>query len=140
MKTDLNGNDERDIKAEDIDVYSEKMSDGFLRRVGNFISGHRLYFAIAIILFISFYGMNIGGLRDSIQKFFGDIHTGLSYILFQTAFIRGVAELLMSIGSYIASKRTRSDIIKKITQIVFVALLLLAIYDIYPTLKYIFGG
>lgn len=141
MKTDLNGNDKRDIKTRDIKKNGdEKMSNGKLVRIGKFIDKYKLYFAGAIILFIFLYTLNIGGIKDIIQNFFTKINEDISYILFQTYFIRGVIEGILAYGSYLASKRTQSDKIRKTTQIVFFVMLLLAIYDLYPAIKYLLEG
>jgi len=128
-------------RKNDVEEYDDrKMLNRIIRRIEKFISEYKLYFAIIIIVFIFLYSINIGGIKDSIQNFFSKINEDLSYILFQTYFIRGVIEGVMAYVAYVASKRTRSDMIKKTTQIIFFVLLLLAVYDIYPAIKHLFGG
>lgn len=53
----------------------------------------------------------------------------LSQIL-TVEFFRGIIELILALGSFLAYQRSRSDLIQKVTIIAAIVLLLMGIYDI----------
>ncbi len=57
------------------------------------------------------------------------VATLLSQII-SVEFVRGIIELVLSLGSFWAYQRSRSDMVQKVTIIAFFVLLFMGLYDI----------